>query len=221
MIKARTVKTIAASANNQSLNPTFIIAISALKKCASMSIPALKFHFNWITIPFTLSTCFSFLKKSVEPTFAMLVAAIVMEPSPTSVDRAFLDVNCALLTKNNNNKRQYHHQKKKIQFQFQQPQLPNHPHPLILCYKDKNLTYKCTCCSLTIDGDWLYVCLQCKGLLHHSCAELPSKIETHFTPLILFCSNLDQAFMTESSSAASVARGGTISPTIVISASLL
>ncbi|GMP87054.1 hypothetical protein CsSME_00039597 [Camellia sinensis var. sinensis] len=92
------------------------------------------------------------------------------------VDSAFiLDVNCALLTKNNNNKQQYHQQKKKIQFQFQQPQFPNHPHPLILCYKDKNLTYKCTCCSLTIDGDWLYVCLQCKGLLHHSCAELLSR----------------------------------------------
>ncbi|THG20191.1 uncharacterized protein LOC114260456 [Camellia sinensis] len=97
------------------------------------------------------------------------------------VDSAFiLDVNCALLTKNNNNKQQYHQQKKKIQFQFQQPQLPNHPHPLILCYKDKNLTYKCTCCSLTIDGDCLYVCLQCKGLLHHSCAEMPWKIEHPF-----------------------------------------
>ncbi|KAL7189951.1 hypothetical protein ACSBR1_039564 [Camellia fascicularis] len=46
---------------------------------------ALKFHSNWITIPFTLSTRFSFLKKSNEPTFAMLVATIVMEASSTSV----------------------------------------------------------------------------------------------------------------------------------------
>ncbi|GFS37762.1 hypothetical protein Acr_00g0053790 [Actinidia rufa] len=54
-----------------------------------------------------------------------------------------------------------------------------HPHPLILCDKNKNFCYKCTCCELPIEieGGSLYACLQCRALLHKSCAHLPRKLE--------------------------------------------
>ncbi|KAI7998917.1 hypothetical protein LOK49_LG10G03011 [Camellia lanceoleosa] len=89
-----------------------------------------------------------------------------------------LDVKCALLTATAT---------KKIQFQKQQ-QKPNHSHPLILCDMVKSFDYTCCCCGLTIDGDCVYVCLQCKGLFHNSCAELPLEIKHPFHsshPLVL------------------------------------
>ncbi|KAL7168872.1 hypothetical protein ACSBR2_033991 [Camellia fascicularis] len=90
-----------------------------------------------------------------------------------------LDVKCALLTATAT---------KKIQFEKQQQQQPNHCHPLILCDMVKSFDYTCCCCDLSIDGDCVYVCLQCKGLFHNSCAELPMEIEHHFHsshPLVL------------------------------------
>ncbi|KAI7997760.1 hypothetical protein LOK49_LG10G03009 [Camellia lanceoleosa] len=92
-----------------------------------------------------------------------------------------LDVKCALLSATAT---------KKIQFrkQQQQQQQPNHSHPLILCDMVKSFDYTCCCCGLTIDGDCVYVCLQCKGLFHNSCAELPLEIKHPFHsshPLVL------------------------------------
>ncbi|CAL5352026.1 unnamed protein product [Camellia sinensis] len=89
-----------------------------------------------------------------------------------------LDVKCALLSATAT---------KKIQFQKQQ-QKPNHSHPLILCDMVKSFDYTCCCCGLTIDGNCVYVCLQCKGLFHNSCAELPLEIKHPFHslhPLVL------------------------------------
>ncbi|KAL7168874.1 hypothetical protein ACSBR2_033993 [Camellia fascicularis] len=91
-----------------------------------------------------------------------------------------LDVKCALLTATAT---------KKIHFQKQkQKQKPNHSDPLILCDMVKSFDYKCCCCGLSIDGDCVYVCLQCKGLFHNSCAELPLEIKHPFHswhPLVL------------------------------------
>ncbi|THG20186.1 hypothetical protein TEA_005571 [Camellia sinensis var. sinensis] len=90
-----------------------------------------------------------------------------------------LDVKCAPLTSTAT---------KKIQFQKQQQQQPNHFHPLILCDMVKSFDYTCCCCGLSIDGDCVYVCLQCKGLLHNSCADLPLEIKHPFHsshPLVL------------------------------------
>ncbi|KAL7194237.1 hypothetical protein ACSBR1_034615 [Camellia fascicularis] len=94
-----------------------------------------------------------------------------------------LDVKCALLTATATATAT-----KKIQFQKQQQQQPNHSHPLILCDMVKSFDYTCCCCGLSIDGDCVYVCLQCKGLFHNSCAELPLEIEHPFHsshPLVL------------------------------------
>ncbi|XP_057471160.1 uncharacterized protein LOC130759994 [Actinidia eriantha] len=61
---------------------------------------------------------------------------------------------------------------------------PRHPHPLILCDKNKNFCYKCTYCELPIEieGGSLYACLQCRALLHKSCANLPKKMEHPLHP---------------------------------------
>ncbi|PSR98796.1 Diacylglycerol kinase [Actinidia chinensis var. chinensis] len=59
-----------------------------------------------------------------------------------------------------------------------------HPHPLILCDQNKNFCYKCTCCELPIEieGSSLYACLQCRALLHKSCADLPQKMKHRVQP---------------------------------------
>ena len=61
---------------------------------------------------------------------------------------------------------------------------PLHLHPLILCDQNKNFCYKCTCCELPIEieGGSLYACLQCRALLHKSCAHLPQKLEHPLHP---------------------------------------
>ncbi|GFS31134.1 hypothetical protein Acr_00g0015820 [Actinidia rufa] len=58
------------------------------------------------------------------------------------------------------------------------------PIPLILCDKNKNFCYKCSCCKLPIEiqGGSLYACLQCRALLHKSCAHLPQKMEHPLHP---------------------------------------
>ncbi|KAH7856039.1 hypothetical protein Vadar_031987 [Vaccinium darrowii] len=88
-----------------------------------------------------------------------------------------LDVKCAFLTLTN------------ISNQGRDLQLPSHPHPLILCDKGENwidfvkenFSYSCTCCKFPIidDDRTLLVCLECKALLHKSCAEIPWNIEKH------------------------------------------
>ncbi|XP_028056383.1 uncharacterized protein LOC114260454 isoform X1 [Camellia sinensis] len=112
-----------------------------------------------------------FIYRCLASDFALHVKCALLTPTPT-----------AIATKNN-------HHNKKIQFQFQhQNDQPNHPHPFILCHKDQNLIYKCTCCDLVINEDCVYVCLQCKGLLHNSCLELPWEIKHPFHsshPLVL------------------------------------
>ncbi|PSR81708.1 Nucleoredoxin, partial [Actinidia chinensis var. chinensis] len=61
---------------------------------------------------------------------------------------------------------------------------PLHPHPLILCDKNSNFCYKCTFCELPIEIERgsLYACLQCRALLHKSCADLPQKMEHPLHP---------------------------------------
>ncbi|CAL5409094.1 unnamed protein product [Camellia sinensis] len=75
---------------------------------------------------------------------------------------------------------------KTIQSQIQLQ--PTHPHPLISCDLNNNnnckYTYTCSCCSQPFDdeGSVVHVCLECKGLLHKTCAQLPRKIDHPFHP---------------------------------------
>ncbi|CAL5411548.1 unnamed protein product [Camellia sinensis] len=66
---------------------------------------------------------------------------------------------------------------------------PTHPHPLISCDLNNNnnnckYTYTCSCCSQPFDDERsvVHVCLECKGLLHKTCAQLPRKIDHPFHP---------------------------------------
>ncbi|CAL5345264.1 unnamed protein product [Camellia sinensis] len=64
---------------------------------------------------------------------------------------------------------------------------PTHPHPLISCDLNKNKcnnTYTCSSCSQPFDDERsvVYVCLECKGLLHKTCAQLPRKIDHSLHP---------------------------------------
>ncbi|XP_028085367.1 uncharacterized protein LOC114286400 [Camellia sinensis] len=64
---------------------------------------------------------------------------------------------------------------------------PTHPHPLISCDLNKNkcnYTYTCSSCSQPFDDERsvVYVCLECKGLLHKTCAQLPRKIDHSLHP---------------------------------------
>ncbi|KAL7243340.1 hypothetical protein ACSBR1_015689 [Camellia fascicularis] len=74
---------------------------------------------------------------------------------------------------------------KTIQSQIQLQ--PTHPHPLISCDLNNNkcdYTYTCSCCSQPFDDERsvVYLCLECKGLLHKTCAQLPRKIDHSFHP---------------------------------------
>ncbi|GFS31138.1 hypothetical protein Acr_00g0015850 [Actinidia rufa] len=108
----------------------------------------------------------------------------------------YMDVKCAYLSLTNCKSHDH------------QPS-PLHRHPLILCDKNKNFCYNCTCCDLPIEieGGSLYACLQCRALLHKSCANLPQKMEHPLHPshpLVLFydcilftcqvCSGIFQGF---------------------------
>ncbi|PSS05650.1 Nucleoredoxin 1-1 like [Actinidia chinensis var. chinensis] len=95
-----------------------------------------------------------------------------------------LDIKCSVLTptKKDSKSGEGHHQQEKKQTLDRQP---NHRHLLIKCNKDENYSYACTCCELPIDGDgpvYVYVCLECKALLHKSCADLPLSIQHPFHP---------------------------------------
>ncbi|XP_059639188.1 uncharacterized protein LOC132281506 [Cornus florida] len=53
-------------------------------------------------------------------------------------------------------------------------------HPLILCHRDgKNFYRSCSACNLPFKDDSIYVCLECKTLLHKSCFELAEEIKHH------------------------------------------
>ncbi|KAL7182699.1 hypothetical protein ACSBR1_041396 [Camellia fascicularis] len=53
-------------------------------------------------------------------------------------------------------------------------------HTLDLCKKDKDFDVFCSACESQFqDHDTIYVCLECKLLLHKPCAELPQKIDHH------------------------------------------
>ncbi|XP_059656809.1 uncharacterized protein LOC132303532 isoform X2 [Cornus florida] len=57
-----------------------------------------------------------------------------------------------------------------------------HPHDLIPCDITKGIfIFSCSACGLCIEGT-VYVCFQCKFLLHKSCAELPLRIKHPFHP---------------------------------------
>uniref|UniRef100_A0A5B7A6T8 Phorbol-ester/DAG-type domain-containing protein n=1 Tax=Davidia involucrata TaxID=16924 RepID=A0A5B7A6T8_DAVIN len=66
---------------------------------------------------------------------------------------------------------------------YQSNQLLTHPHPLIIC--DKNQKYSpvlCSACDLPMQ-DLIYVCFECKCLLHESCTQnFPEEIEHPFHP---------------------------------------
>lgn len=62
-------------------------------------------------------------------------------------------------------------------------QIP-HPHPLIFCCrKDPSFEFYCGACGLPFvkkgDRAFIYVCLECRLLLHSSCADLPPEITNH------------------------------------------
>ncbi|XP_057512078.1 uncharacterized protein LOC130794232 [Actinidia eriantha] len=64
-----------------------------------------------------------------------------------------------------------------------------HEHELLVCYKDiDSFEVSCSACELPFQ-DSIYVCLECKILLHKPCAELPLTINHPFHPrhrLVLF-----------------------------------
>ncbi|GMQ07519.1 hypothetical protein CsSME_00051674 [Camellia sinensis var. sinensis] len=92
-----------------------------------------------------------FIYKCLASDFVLHVKCALLTPTPT-----------AIATKNN-------HHNKKIQFQFQhRKDQPNHPHPFILCHKDQNLIYKCTCCDLVINEDCVYLPWEIKHPFHSS-----------------------------------------------------
>lgn len=55
-----------------------------------------------------------------------------------------------------------------------------HPHPFIPCLAEKKFAY-CSGCSKFIE-DTIYVCLQCKFMLHEACTKFPYKIRHIFHP---------------------------------------
>ncbi|CAL5441909.1 unnamed protein product [Camellia sinensis] len=66
--------------------------------------------------------------------------------------------------------------------EFQIQQL-SHPHPLIPCeMTKKGYAITCDACQLLFEEDSsvVYVCLECKFLLHKSCADLPLKVKHSF-----------------------------------------
>ncbi|CAL5390910.1 unnamed protein product [Camellia sinensis] len=65
------------------------------------------------------------------------------------------------------------------EFQIQQLR---HPHPLILCEKKKDYRISCDACQLHFEDDdsIVYICLECKFLLHKSCADLPLQVKSSF-----------------------------------------
>ncbi|XP_028082487.1 uncharacterized protein LOC114283816 isoform X2 [Camellia sinensis] len=77
-----------------------------------------------------------------------------------------LDINCASLKPQINQQISIRH--------FSHTNLPI----LDLCNKDKNFDVFCSACESQFqDHDSIYVCLECKLLLHKPCAELPQKID--------------------------------------------
>ncbi|CAL5432558.1 unnamed protein product [Camellia sinensis] len=79
-----------------------------------------------------------------------------------------LDINCASLKPQINQQISIRH--------FSHTNL----HTLDLCNKDKNFDVFCSACESQFqDHDSIYVCLECKLLLHKPCAELPQKIDHH------------------------------------------
>ncbi|GMP95720.1 hypothetical protein CsSME_00044657 [Camellia sinensis var. sinensis] len=79
-----------------------------------------------------------------------------------------LDINCASLKPQINQQISIRH--------FSHTNL----HILDLCNKDKNFDVFCSACESQFqDHDSIYVCLECKLLLHKPCAELPQKIDHH------------------------------------------
>ncbi|THG05168.1 hypothetical protein TEA_006334 [Camellia sinensis var. sinensis] len=73
-------------------------------------------------------------------------------------------------------------QNSQVQLQFQIQQL-SHPHPLIPCeMMKKGYTITCDACQVHFEKDSsvVYLCLECKFLLHKSCADLPLKVKHSF-----------------------------------------
>ncbi|XAR54914.1 hypothetical protein NMG60_11030248 [Bertholletia excelsa] len=62
--------------------------------------------------------------------------------------------------------------------------LPSHPHPLFICRVVTFFTnYWCSCCRCQLRRDGrIYVCLQCKALLHESCTEVLPTIHHSLHP---------------------------------------
>ncbi|CAL5359794.1 unnamed protein product [Camellia sinensis] len=58
----------------------------------------------------------------------------------------------------------------------------SHPHPLILCEKKKDYRISCDACQLHFEDDdsIVYISLECKFLLHKSCADLPLQVKRSF-----------------------------------------
>ncbi|XP_058227178.1 uncharacterized protein LOC131335711 isoform X2 [Rhododendron vialii] len=57
----------------------------------------------------------------------------------------------------------------------------NHPHPLIICEKTKNIEVICHGCKQSCKGSF-YVCLHCRCILDKSCAKWPQQIDHPFHP---------------------------------------
>ncbi|KAA8521020.1 hypothetical protein F0562_011692 [Nyssa sinensis] len=88
-----------------------------------------------------------------------------------------LDVVCAALKPTED------HQDQSNQLQLQL-QLLSHPHPLIICdHNEKYSPVLCSACVFPIkDLNLIYVCLECKRLLHETCTNFPEEIKHPFHP---------------------------------------
>ncbi|KAA8521007.1 hypothetical protein F0562_011705 [Nyssa sinensis] len=81
-----------------------------------------------------------------------------------------LDVHCAALMPITED--QDHHQTQHLRC--------FHYHPLIRCNNKPNFPFTCKACDLPFENYSLYVCLQCRILIHESCVELPKEIKHPF-----------------------------------------